>query len=87
VDKPFTSVRERAFIFFFHCDFFAWWRRQIVMVEDYPYARMDFRGSADLVLPEGAQWDASGKFQNVTLQKVFLIFYDICIFLWYNEGS
>jgi hypothetical protein len=25
--------------------------------------------------------------KNVTLQKVFFIFYDICIFLWYNEGS
>lgn len=40
--------------FRFTADFFAWWRRQIVMIEDYPYAGVDFRGSADLVLPEGA---------------------------------
>jgi len=47
------------------------------MVEDYTYVGVDFRGSAYLVLLEGAQWDASGEFQNVTLQKV------IFDFLWY----
>jgi hypothetical protein len=46
--------------FTFTAGFFTWWKRQIVMVEDYPYVGVDFRGSVDLVLPEGAQWDASG---------------------------
>jgi hypothetical protein len=73
--------------FYFTVNFFSWWRRNIVTVEDYPYVGMDFRGSEYLVFPEGAQLNASGKFQSVTFQKVFLIFYDICIFLWYNEGS
>jgi hypothetical protein len=40
--------------FSFTDDFFAWWRRNIVMIEDYPYVGVEFIGSADLVLPEGA---------------------------------
>jgi len=32
------------------------------MIEDYPYAGMDFQGDLDLVLPEGAHWDISGIF-------------------------
>jgi hypothetical protein len=31
------------------------------MVDDYAYARLDFRGDPDLVLPEGAQWGKLGK--------------------------
>ena len=46
--------------FTFTIGFFAWWKRQVLIVEDYPYAKVDFRGNADLVLPEGAHWDASG---------------------------
>jgi len=33
--------------------FFAWWRRQLVVIEYFPYAGVEFQGSADLVLPEG----------------------------------
>jgi len=53
--------------FTFTDGFFIWWKRKMVMVEEYPYVRVDFRGSADLVLPEGAQWDASGRLKMVTL--------------------
>jgi len=43
-----------------------------VMVEDYPYVEVDFIGNVDLVLPEGAQWDALGRLKkNMTLQKYF----------------
>jgi hypothetical protein len=28
-----------------------------VVIEDFPYVGVDFRGSVDLVLPEGTQWD------------------------------
>ena len=34
---------------------------QVPVIEDFPYAGMDFRNDDNLVLPEGAQWDASGK--------------------------
>ena len=33
----------------------------MLMVDDYAYAGLDFRGDPDLVLPEGAQWGELGK--------------------------
>ena len=36
-------------------------RNQVVMVEDYAYAGLDFRGDPDLALPEGSQWGNIGK--------------------------
>jgi len=39
--------------FKFMADFFAWWRRKLIVIEDFPYAGVDFWGSVDLVLPEG----------------------------------
>jgi hypothetical protein len=41
--------------------FFDWLRNQVVMVEDYAYAGLDFRGDPDLALPEGSQWGNIGK--------------------------
>jgi hypothetical protein len=32
-----------------------------MVIEDFPYVGVEFRGSVDLFLPEEAQWDASGK--------------------------
>ena len=34
-------------------DFFPWWRRQIITIDDYPYARIDFCGDPDMPLPLG----------------------------------
>jgi hypothetical protein len=70
--------------FRFTVDFFAWWRRQLVVIEDFPYVGVDFRGSADLVLPEGIQWDASGT-KDHNLVTIFFLFF-ICFWL-YDEGS
>jgi hypothetical protein len=33
----------------------------MLMVDDYAYARLEFRGDPDLALPEGAQWGYLGK--------------------------
>jgi hypothetical protein len=41
--------------------FFDWLRPQLLMVDDYAYAILDFRGDPDLVLPEGSQWGNLGK--------------------------
>jgi hypothetical protein len=41
--------------------FFYWFQGQMVMIEDYAYAGLDFRGDPDLVLPEDAQWGDIGK--------------------------
>lgn len=34
---------------------------QIIMIEDYPYAGMNFTGDLELVLPPGTQWGPDGK--------------------------
>ena len=36
-------------------DFFPWWRRQIVSIDDYPYAGIDFWGNSDMLLPPGSE--------------------------------
>lgn len=40
--------------------FFAWWDQQIIAVNDYLYAGMDFQGDLDLVLPPNATWGDIG---------------------------
>jgi hypothetical protein len=37
-------------------EFFDWLRPQILMIDNYAYAGLDFKGDPDLVLPEGFQW-------------------------------
>jgi hypothetical protein len=32
-------------------DFFYWWRRQVISLDDYPYAWIDFRGDPYMPLP------------------------------------
>ena len=40
-------------------DFFSRLDQDILVVDDYGYARIDFHNDPDLVLPEGDDWDAS----------------------------
>ena len=47
-------------------------RHQLIMIEDFPYAKVDFRGSMDLVLLEGEDLDVSGEKQKMILSSVFL---------------
>ena len=42
-------------------DFYTWWERQVLALEQFPYAGMDFRGDPDLVLPPGGVWGEIGK--------------------------
>ena len=42
-------------------EFFQWWEEQVIIVENYPYAGVDFRGDPDLVLPPSAAWGAIGE--------------------------
>jgi hypothetical protein len=41
--------------------FFDWLRPQMLMIDDYAYAGLDFRGDMDLVMPEDAEWGDLGK--------------------------
>ena len=44
----------------FYDEFFAWWDQQIIAVDDYPYASMDFQGDPELVLPPNVAWGDIG---------------------------
>jgi hypothetical protein len=50
------------------------------MVDDYAYARLDFQGDPDLVLPEDAQWGDLGK-----KYTIFFLFKCFCVFLSYSN--
>jgi hypothetical protein len=53
--------------------FFEWLRGQVLMIEDYAYAGLDFCGDPDLALPEDAQWgDLSRKYTDFYLLNVFV---------------
>ena len=43
----------------FSKDFFSWLDQEILVVDDYGYAGIDFRNDPDLVLPTGYDWDAA----------------------------
>jgi hypothetical protein len=45
---------------------------------------VDFRGSVDLVLPEGIEWDVSGTKLNLVM---YFLFYILYYFYVYKEGS
>jgi hypothetical protein len=34
-------------------DFFGWWERQTLFIEDYPYAGIDFTNDPDVTIPTG----------------------------------
>ena len=64
-------------------EFFGWLRRQLIVVEDWPYAGTYFTGDPDLPLPEGDDWDEElGKI-------VFLIFmlYDFLLIHVRSDSS
>jgi hypothetical protein len=93
VDEPrmerWTSLSPRLVSeseFRFTGDFFAWLRRQVLWIEEFPYADVDFRRSMDLILPDGEDWDESGKRPSYILSPVsfcvFCVFY-ILYFFWY----
>lgn len=37
----------------FDIEFFTWWERQVILIEDYPYASIDYRHDPDMVVPPG----------------------------------
>ena len=52
-------------------DFFPWWRRQIIAIDDYPYVGIDFRGDPDMPLPPGVAYGDIGN-ESQTLFLCFL---------------
>jgi hypothetical protein len=83
-----TSLSQRLVAeseFHFTGDFFAWLRCQYLWIEHFPYAEVDFRGSMDLILPTGEDWDASGERLSNTLSSFCFKFFNIYIIFGYVE--
>ena len=62
-------------------DFFPWWRRQIVAIEDYPYVGIDFRGDPDMPLPPGLVYGDIGNESRPLLFLKYLKYLSFCVFL------
>ena len=60
-------------------DFFPWWRRQIVAIDDYPYVGIEFRRDPDIPLPPGAAYGDIGK-ESQTHFLSFELFNFLCFF-------
>jgi hypothetical protein len=54
-------------------DFLYWWQRQVISLDDYPYAGIDFRGDPDMPLPLGSTYGDIGM-SNVFKYFIFLSF-------------
>jgi hypothetical protein len=68
--------------------FFDWLQPQMLMVDDYAYVRLDFRGDPDLVLPEGAQWGQLGKkYTFFVFLNVFVNFIICKCFLYVRQKT
>ena len=48
---------EGAEVVRFTPEYFHWLENQIFSIQDFPYARVDFHGDLDMILPPGEQWD------------------------------
>ena len=55
-------------------EFFRWLRRQLIVVEDWPYSGTDFTGDPDLPLPEGDDWDEELGKTSYFLFYVYMFF-------------
>jgi hypothetical protein len=66
--------------------FFDWLQNQMLMVDDYAYAGLDFRGDPDLALPEDTQWGDLGKkfshFLFLNVFEFFIIFECFCFYIF-----
>ena len=63
-------------------DFFPWWRRQSVAIDDYPYGGIYFWGDPDMSLPPGLAYGEIGTKSRLSLfLKFFESFNFFCIFL------
>lgn len=68
-------------------DLFRWLDGQIVVVDDYVYVRVEFRGDLDMVLPDGEDFDDDlGEFFFNIFHFLWLFFkiFDLFGFLTYS---
>ena len=61
-------------------EFFPWWRRQLIAIDDYPYAGIFFCGDPDMPLPPVVAYGDIGNEPQLTLffeLLIFFVFFDI----------
>ena len=68
-------------------EFFLWWRRQIVAIDDYPYVGIDFRGDSDMLLPPGSTYGDIGNESRPSLFKKFELFNFLCFVIIWNQKT
>jgi hypothetical protein len=54
-------------------EFFFWWHRHVIAIDEYPYAGIDYRGDPDIHLPPGFAY-------GDIVMKSFYIFHFLCFF-------
>lgn len=59
VNRPYESIDPSTIKF--SPALFGWLLMKFIIIDDFPYTRMDLCDDSELKLPEGEQWDASGK--------------------------
>ena len=52
-------------------EFYFWWERQLLALEQFPYVGMDFHGDNNLVLPPGGAWEELGNFYFQNFQNFY----------------
>jgi hypothetical protein len=60
-------------------EFFLWWHRQIIAIEDYPYRGINYRGDPDMPFPPGYAY-------NDICKKCFYIFH-FFVFFNFDKGK
>ena len=66
---------EGAAVVRFSDSYFDWLEGQRFVIQYFPYAGMDFRGSPDMVLPQGEQWDDRGTFIFTSFLVMYFLFF------------
>ena len=69
---------EGAKVVRFPAGYFHWLENQVFAIQDFLYAKMDYRGDPDMVLPQGEQWDDRGIF-------IFHSGFKLSIFLFFKH--
>jgi len=67
----------------FDDNFFDWWSRLILTIEDYPYAKINFSRDLDMPIPPGVEWGEIGMF----FFQSYLFFNSFYIYLFYVYQS
>ena len=63
-------------------DFFPWWQRHIIAIDDYPYAGIDFCGDLDMPLPLGASYGDIGNESQTHILKFFELLIFLCFLIY-----